>query len=169
LRKLGIVHSLFLLPGGEGQDEGELKHSSIFPRASYNPTMADIKLARQLRKRETWAEKLVWSWLRDRQFNGYKFRRQHSVGNYSLDFFCEEAELAIELDGSGHGFPQQQCHDAERENFLKSRGIKTLRFWNSQLRRDRQIIRDAIFRELQGRAPHPLPDYTHPKINREKS
>ena len=115
-----------------------------------------------LRKRETWAEKLVWRWLRDRRFNGYKFRRQHPVGDYNLDFFCEAAELAIELDGRGHGYPKQQNRDAEREKFLKSRGIKTLRFWNSHLRRDAQSIRDTIFNELQKRAPHPLPDYTRP-------
>lgn len=131
--------------------------------------MADISLARQLRKKETWAEKLVWIWLRDRRFTGYKFRRQHPLGNYSLDFFCEEAELNIELDGGQHGFPGQQRHDAEREKYLKSRGIKTLRFWNSRLRRDAQSIRDTIFHELQKRAPHPLTDYTRPmKVVSEK-
>ena len=96
--------------------------------------MADIERARQLRKKETWAEKLVWNWLRDRRFSSYKFRRQHPLGIYYLDFFCEEAELAIELDGGQHGFPEQQSHDAEREKFLQSRSIKTLRFWNSHLR-----------------------------------
>jgi very-short-patch-repair endonuclease len=124
--------------------------------------MANIQRARQLRKKETWAEKLMWSWLRARRFTDYKFRRQHPLGIYYLDFFCEEAELAIELDGGQHGFPEQQSHDAERERFLQSRGIKTLRFWNSHLRRNAQSIRDAIFNELQARAPHPLPEYTRP-------
>ena len=118
--------------------------------------MADTTRARQLRKVETWAEKLMWRWLRDRRFNGYKFRRQHPLGSYSLDFFCEEAELNVELDGSQHGFPDQRKHDVEREKFLQSRGIKTLRFWNSHLRRNAQAIRDAIFNELQVRASHPL-------------
>ncbi len=129
--------------------------------------MADTGLARGLRKRETWAEKLMWRWLRDRRFNGYKFRRQHPLGDYVLDFFCEEGELSIELDGSQHGFPEQQKRDAEREAFLKSRGIKTLRFWNSRLRRDARSIRDTIFEELQKRAPRPLPDYTRPLNNGE--
>jgi very-short-patch-repair endonuclease len=124
--------------------------------------MADIERARQLRKKETWAEKLVWKWLRDRRFAAYKFRRQHPLGVYYLDFFCEESRLNIELDGGQHGFPEQQKHDAEREKFLQSRGIKTLRFWNSRLRRDAQGIRDTIFNELQARAPHRLPDYTKP-------
>lgn len=125
--------------------------------------MADIKRAREFRQDETWAEKLMWRWLRDRRFSGYKFRRQHPVGIYYLDFYCEEAKLAVEVDGFGHGHPDQQHHDAEREGFLQSHGIKTLRFWNSHLRRNAQSIRDTIFRELQARAPHPLPEYTQPK------
>jgi very-short-patch-repair endonuclease len=125
--------------------------------------MADIERARALRKKETWAEKLMWRWLRDRRFASYKFRRQHPEGIYYLDFFCEEASLAIELDGFSHGHPDQQKHDAEREKFLTSQGIKVLRFWNSHLRRNAQSIRDTIFGELQKRAPHPLLDYTKPK------
>ena len=124
--------------------------------------MVNIQLARRLRQKETWAEKLLWRWLRDRRFTGYKFRRQYPIGNYVLDFFCEEAELNIELDGGQHGLPDRQKHDAEREKFLRTRGIKTLRFWNSYLRRNRQSVRDTIFNELQSRAPHPLPAYTRP-------
>ena len=131
--------------------------------------MADIQRARQLRKVETWAEKLMWRWLRDRRFSDYKFRRQHPLGSYYLDFFCEEAELNIELDGSQHGFPDQRKHDLEREKFLQSRGIKTLRFWNARLRRDAQVVRDTIFNELQTRAPHPLPEYTKPMRAGDKS
>ncbi len=110
----------------------------------------------------------MWRWLRDRRFSGYKFRRQHLIGDYYLDFFCEEAELNIELDGSQHGFPEQQAHDAARERFLKSQGIKTLRFWNSHLRRNSQAVRDTIFEGLQKRLPHPLPDYTKP-VSSEKT
>jgi very-short-patch-repair endonuclease len=124
--------------------------------------MANVERVRALRKKETWAEKLMWRWLRDRRFASYKFRRQHPEGIYYLDFFCEEASLAIELDGSGHGRFDQQRHDVEREKFLTSQGIKVFRFWNSHLRRNAQSIRDTIFEELQKRAPHPLPDYTKP-------
>ena len=131
--------------------------------------MANVERARQLRRIETWAEKIMWRWLRGRRFNGYKFRRQHPVGNYSLDFFCEEAELNVELDGSQHGFPDQRKHDAKREEFLNSLGIKTLRFWNSYLQRNPASVRDTIFNELQSRAPHPLPDYTKPMKSGDKS
>ena len=129
--------------------------------------MADIARARQLRRKETWAEKLLWRWLRDRRFSGYKFRRQHPIGEYFLDFFCEEARLNIELDGSQHGFPDQREHDQEREQALCSLGIKTLRFWNSRLRREERSVREMIWNELQARAPHPLPDYTRPMTDRK--
>jgi very-short-patch-repair endonuclease len=124
--------------------------------------MPDIARARALRQQSTWAEKLLWRWLRDRRFCTYKFRRQHPVGIYVLDFYCLEVRLSIELDGRGHGYSNQQAHDAERTRFLATQGIKELRFWNSHLRRDKQAIRDTIFHELQTRTPHPLPDYTQP-------
>ena len=57
--------------------------------------MADIEHARALRRKETWAEKLMGRWLRDRRFSNYKFRRQHPEGGYYLDFFCQEARLAV--------------------------------------------------------------------------
>ena len=150
-------------PGGEETGEGERKNpTSFWSRIFYLFIMADTERARALRKKETWAEKLMWRWLRDRRFAGYKFRRQHPEGAYYLDFFCEEASLAVELDGFGHGHPDRQKHDAEREKFLASQGIKVLRFGNSHLRQNAQAIRDMIFAELQTRAPHSLPDYTKP-------
>jgi len=135
--------------------------------------MPDIERARTLRQKQTWAEKLMWSLLRDRRFSSYKFRRNHPMGIYFLDFYCREASLTIELDGRQHGFPEQQAHDAERAKYLASMGIKELRFWNSRLRREKQAIRDTIFHELQARAPHPLPNYTRPMtpldVGKEKS
>ena len=119
-------------------------------------------LARNLRKQDTWAEKLLWSWLRDRRFSTYKFRRQHAFGPYILDFFCIEAFLDIELDGSQHGFPEQKLKDEERDAWLAKAGVKVLRFWNSRLRREKDSIRETIWRELQACAPHPLPDYCRP-------
>ena len=133
--------------------------------------MVQTAQARRLRKTETWAEKLMWRWLRARRFSGYKFRRQHPVGVYVLDFFCEEARLAIELDGFGHGHPKQQHHDIERERFLRDKGITVLRFWNSHLRRNAQSIRDTIFLELQQRAPRalaPLPANEYIKLTADQ-
>src|SRR5450631_93347 len=103
------------------------------------PTVAKklTPLARNLRKRDTWAEKLLWSWLRDRRFSAYKFRRQQIFGDYILDFFCVEALLNIELDGSQHGHPEQKQKDEARDAWLANAGVEVLRFWNARLRRDK--------------------------------
>ena len=118
--------------------------------------------ARTLRKNDTWAEKLMWRWLRDRRFSAYKFRRQHPFSPHILDFFCVEALVDIELDGRQHGHPSQHGNDEQRDAWLEARGVKVLRFWNSRLRREKETILDTIFRTLQQRAPHPLPDYCRP-------
>jgi very-short-patch-repair endonuclease len=106
----------------------------------------------------------MWSWLRDHRFADYKFRRQHPIGPYVLDFFCNEARLNIEVDGFQHGTPGHLSADAERDVFLESQGIKVLRFWSSHLMRDKEMIRNKIWRILQERTPHPLPDYCRPGV-----
>src|SRR4051812_27612206 len=121
-------------PGGEGRGEGGL-YSLDYAVSAPRPSVAR---ARSLRKKAGWAEKLMWNLLRDRRFNGYKFRRQFTIGKYHLDFFCQEAHLSIELDGRQHGHPTRQATDAERTKFLESQGIKELRFWNSRLRREKE-------------------------------
>jgi len=104
------------------------------------------RLARSLRDQETWGERLMWSWLRSGRFSGYKFHRQHPVLPHYLDFFCHEAMLNIEVDGSQHGSPKNRAADAERDAFLEAQGIKVLRFWNSRLRREKEIVRNTIWR-----------------------
>jgi very-short-patch-repair endonuclease len=105
-----------------------------------NPT----RVARLLRKQDTWAERMLWSWLRSRRFSSYKFRRQHYFGDHVLDVFCIEARLNIERDGSFHGRPKEQKADAARDAWLQARGVKVLRFWNFRLIKDRQLVRDTI-------------------------
>jgi len=95
----------------------------------------------------------MWRWLRGRRFAAYKFRRQHPFGGHVLDSFCLEAWLNIELDGSGHGFPEQWGKDAVRDAELERKGIKVLRFWNADLRRNAQGIQDTIWRMVNERAP----------------
>src|SRR5437867_12892395 len=81
-------------------------------------TAAARDFARQLRKKSTDAEKRLWGLLRDRRFNEFKFRRQYPRGIYYLDFYCTLTKLAVELDGRGHGFPDQRARDEERNQFL---------------------------------------------------
>jgi len=81
------------------------------------------QIARGLRRNQTDEEKRLWRALRGRRFAGFKFRRQHEVGDYILDFYCAAAELTVELDGSQHGYPEGMQRDAAREEFLTKRGI----------------------------------------------
>jgi very-short-patch-repair endonuclease len=82
-----------------------------------------MQLARELRRQQTDEEKGLWLALRGRWFAGFKFRRQHEVGDHILDFYCAEAKLAVELDGFQAGLPEE---------------IETLRFWNRQWRENRE-------------------------------
>ena len=119
------------------------------------PTEAQIARARNLRTKSSWAEKLLWRMLRNERFSGYKFRRQHPFGKYTLDFFCTEARLVVETDGFQHGHPAQQEHDAERDAFLASHGIVVKRIWNWRLKKEPQVVRDNLWMLLQERALHP--------------
>ncbi len=88
--------------------------------------------ARQLRASQTDAERKLWYALRDRRLGGLKFRRQHPSPPFTLDFYCEEADLVIEVDGGQHT-PEA---DAARTAILQKRGLLVLRFWNNEVLRD---------------------------------
>ncbi len=89
--------------------------------------------ARSLRKNQTLAESLLWSKLRSRQLSGCKFRRQHPIDNYILDFYCSEAHLAVEIDGSQHTNTENKKMDDIRTAFLMQKGIQVIRFWNNDV------------------------------------
>jgi very-short-patch-repair endonuclease len=107
--------------------------------------------ARKLRKKSTDAEKEIWRLLRNRRFTEFKFRRQYPCGTYFIDFFCTIAKLAVELDGGGHGFPDQRTKDEKRNQFLAKQGIKVLRFWNHQVRNEPEGVRFEIWYALMER------------------
>jgi len=88
------------------------------------------QFARELRHAETEAEKKLWSLLRNRKFKGKKFRRQHALADFILDFYCHECKLAVELDGSFHASEDQQLYDKARTSLLNKQGITIIRFWN---------------------------------------
>jgi very-short-patch-repair endonuclease len=111
------------------------------------------ELSRQLRREQRPEEKQLWRALRSRRFAGFKFRRQHEIGPYFLDFYCALAKLAVELDGFGHGLPDQLQHDAERDAFLAARGIETIRFWNRDWNANREGCLLEIWAALARRAP----------------
>ena len=92
-----------------------------------------IARARQLRREATTAESLLWELLRDRRLLGRKFRRQHPIGQFIADFFCDDARLIIEIDGAVHREPTQQERDRLREEILREHGFAMLRFTNEQI------------------------------------
>src|SRR5215510_2152257 len=97
-------------------------------KAPLDPEFLDF--ARRLRRNQTDAEKLLWSILRSRQLLGLKFRRQHSIGPYILDFYCHDYKFCIELDGGQHYTSKGQEEEETRTAFLQTRGIHSLRFSN---------------------------------------
>lgn len=86
---------------------------------------------------------------------GYKWRRQVSIGNYVADFYCREKLLAVELDGMEH--LRNKVYDQERSKFFELLGIKTLRFWNSELHKNLSLVVEKIVIELQSRIGTPSP------------
>ncbi len=120
---------------------------SLFIFLLVNPTGR----ARRLRREQTDEEKELWHALRAGRFAGFKFRRQHPLGPYILDFFCSAALLAVELDGFQHGLPEVRQHDVKREQFLVERGVEELRFWNREWRNNREGVLLAIWEALHRR------------------
>jgi len=105
----------------------------------------DIRtFARELRGRMADAEALLWMMLRNRRIAGAKFRRQHPVGRYILDFYCDEIKLGIELDGGQHGEAVE--YDQQRDGWLREQGIRVLRFWNNQMLAETEAVMEEIYR-----------------------
>lgn len=88
------------------------------------------QIARKLRKNSTIQERKLWQLLRNRNFNNLKFKRQLPIGEYIVDFVCEEKKIIIELDGGQHNLPENIKLDNIRTEFLESKGYKVLRIWN---------------------------------------
>ena len=89
--------------------------------------------AKFMRHTATDAEHLMWQILRAKRFMNLKFRRQHVIEPYIVDFYCHEIGLVIELDGSQHGTDEGQEYDAERTKFLEGLGLTVVRYWNSDV------------------------------------
>ena len=113
--------------------------------------MPSKETARQLRRNQTKEEKQLWQALRGRQFAGFKFRRQHLAVGHILDFYCADANLAVELDGFLHGSPEQVEKDEIRSKRLAEQGIEVLRFWNHQWQKNRDGCLLEIWNAVQRR------------------
>ncbi|PIQ34788.1 MAG: hypothetical protein COW62_00665 [Zetaproteobacteria bacterium CG17_big_fil_post_rev_8_21_14_2_50_50_13] len=125
-------------PRGEGLGEGE--------NSSQRPVF--IELARTLRHTQTDAEKLMWQALRNRNVANAKFRRQHPVGDFILDFYCHEQKIAVELDGGQHFEKAGQEADKQRTQTLNALGIRVLRFDNRQVLTETEEVLEEIYDAL---------------------
>jgi adenine-specific DNA-methyltransferase len=112
----------------------------------------NIGTARGLRRNMTDAEHALWRILRSRQLEGFKFRRQHSIGRYVVDFVCLERKVVIEVDG-GHHVERAEA-DSERTKYLESEGFRVIRFWNNEVLAEMEGVAMQVLATL---TPTPLP------------
>ena len=113
--------------------KGGVKSSQYWATANpYNYGLLK-QFALEMRNKPTEAEKMLWNVLSNKAIDGYKFRRQHIIGNYIADFICLKSNLIIEVDGSIHQLPENQVSDAERTKWLLSEGYRVIRFTNNEV------------------------------------
>lgn len=103
---------------------------------------------RELRKNETKEEKILWLRVRDNKL-GAKFKRQHSIGGYILDFYCSEHKLIVELDGVGHNKVEAREYDKIRDTHFRELGYLTLRFFNSEITSNLERVIEKIVSNLK--------------------
>jgi very-short-patch-repair endonuclease len=116
----------------------------------------NVERSRELRRKQTEAESILWMNVRDRRLGGYKFRRQHQVGPWIPDLCCPERKIVLEADGGGHDDPDTRARDAERDQWLKDHKWRVLRFWNFEVIFELEVVLEVIRQALQI-APHPDP------------
>ncbi len=104
-----------------------------------------LEARRELRNNPTREEDALWQYLRNSKL-GFKFRRQHSIGNFIMDFYCPAKKLILEIDGGQHLDKKQ--YDKERSDYLESLGFKVIRFWNEEINKDINEVIEKIKREL---------------------
>ncbi len=118
------------------------------PTKKGTPTLLTLK--RRLRSNQTLAEQRLWAKLRTHHIHGLKFRRQHEIGSYIVDFFCPERSLVIEVDGDVHATETQQTKDLKREDYLKSLGLQVVRYTNNDVIKNLDgVLEDLSQRVLQ--------------------
>jgi len=145
-------------PSGRGAGgEGSALRNPPLPQAA-------LAFARSLRQQGADAEARLWHLLRARRLGGFKFRRQHPIPPYVIDFYCAEQRLAVELDGGQH--LDTAARDSQRDAFLHAQGIRVLRFWNDAVFKESEhvlsVIWDALHDAADGESepspPAPLPE-----------
>ena len=115
------------------------------------PTRETVEMARDLRRRLTPPEARLWFAIKGGKLDGLKFRRQHPIGPYVLDFYCAAAKLAVEVDGQGHDHPDQIATDARRTAWLAAQGIEVIRIAAEDVRVNLDGVQEAILSAVRTR------------------
>lgn len=110
----------------------------------YGATHDIFQKAKELRKVETKAEKILWLYLSKNQINGLQFRRQHPINRFIADFYCHRIKLVIEIDGGIHELYKNKEYDAERTEIFSKFGVRVLRFTNYQIASDIEFVLNSI-------------------------
>ncbi len=103
---------------------------------------------KDLRKKSTRAEKILWEYLRNRKLAGYKFKRQYSVDAFIIDFYCPKVKLGIEVDGEVHFTDEAKEYDENRSGFLSDFGIEIIRFRNDEIYNTIKVVLNTIENKL---------------------
>ncbi|HRO33482.1 MAG TPA: endonuclease domain-containing protein [Brevundimonas sp.] len=111
---------------------------------------ATVAKARSLRRKMTLPEVLVWNAIRGRRMDDVRFRRQHPLGPYILDFYCEDARLAVEIDGQGHEHPDAAAHDERRTEWLHRNDVAVMRIAARDVLEDLEDVLQRIRRRVRG-------------------
>ena len=113
----------------------------------YNPH--NLKNAKEMRSNMTPAETKMWRILRGKRFQNLKFKRQVLIGNYIVDFLCEDKKIIIEIDGGQHNEELNIQSDKNRTRYLENNGYKVLRFWNNEIDNNIEGVYETILREIE--------------------
>jgi very-short-patch-repair endonuclease len=112
-----------------------------------------IEFARQLRQSDNDAEALMWLELKAKQLGGFKFVRHFPIGPYFADFLCRSESLVVEIDGNQHS---ESAQDARRDQYMAAEGYSIMRFWNTDVFKERTAVCETILAALQGRIEGPV-------------
>ena len=107
------------------------------------------KRRKDLRNKAQDPEIILWSYLKGRQLDGYKFRRQHSIGSYIVDFYCPKLRLVVELDGEQHSEEKNIEYDQQRTKYLNSQNVTVLRYWNDDIYKNINGVIDEILYKIK--------------------
>jgi very-short-patch-repair endonuclease len=132
-----------------GEDAASLCHMKL-RRQTISP--GKLRRARELRRQLTIAEREAWRILRNRGVLGLKFRRQHIIDGFIVDFYCAELRLVLEVDGPAHSDAARAEYDAARTAHLQLRGLRVIRLRNEDIS---EAVLTTLLQELAGRSPSP--------------